>query len=490
MAKSKAYGVLTLQLMGRDAGLSGTMNKAGKATKRFTGTIDGLNNTYSNLSSKLGLVAGAMTLASKMSTGLVQAFGMLGKEGDEFTESTFKFQELLTTLPLGLGEAARATFEFGDAIGLTSAESWKELKRVEAAVKDVRSSLVGLHGDVHKETMDIRERTRLTDAGLTDDQIRAKQEREALVELAADRGGAAFDRAWARIEGERDRITKELQESGMEWGDAWREAERQVKAVERQIIDNERAKVELARSQLARDKDTADKAHKERKRAAYFSTFKDQLQWGIEQRMGKGAAAGMAALEMSDAELRSHILVSYNQAVRIAQREQQKLDLANRMGVSVADLVQELDPKEIQKRIKAEGIGFASMADLDDRAGTEFGRMLIAAEHLAKLEADRQKQELEAADLADRRAKQQQLEAKQTKELTALTRNRAAAERELLNVQRMAMGDQFTFQGVIGTMRIADRADTSRLQQAHTEALAKVNRTLLDINGQLQGMAT
>lgn len=486
----KDWGVLTLKMQGQDAGLSSTMNRAGKATQKFTGKLDGLNNTYSNLSSKLGLVGAAMTLTAKASTGLVQSFQLLSKEGDEFTDATFKFQELLTTLPLGLGEAARATFEFGDAIGLTSKRSWEELKRVEQKVKDIRDELQETNKGIWEEARDIGERAKWTERGLSDERQAEIRRIRDLREMAGETGISAWERGHARLEAERERIQKELMESGMSWGDAYDEAEGQVNAVRTSIMTLEENKTRLAKAQLKRERDQAARDTARWKEESIFETFQSQVKGKLEKRLGEGAAKDVAELSLDKAQTKQAIERLYREAAKIAQEEARRKALADKLGVSVKDLVQELTPRQLRGMMVRENIGTKRMSELDRRAATDFGRMMIAAEHLAKMEGDRLAQEKESLALKEQTAKAQKLEAEHTKKLTKLTRERTAAQRELIQVNRMALGDQFTFQGFLGTIRIADHSDTARLQAQHTEALQRVNLTLLDINGQLEGMAT
>jgi hypothetical protein len=463
------------------------MGKAGKSTKRFTGTIDGLNNTYSNLSAKLGLVGGAMTILAKSGTVLAQSWTLLTASGDKYLGAVDSIQETMTTLPFGLGEAARASFEFGEALGIASSESRKKMKALRDMVKDVRDELQGVNKDIWKQTRDIQDRSKWTRLGRTDTQISDAKKRADLIELAADKGGAAYQRALERIEAKRQKIEDQLTKGGMDWGDAYDKSTAEVNAVRTSIVSNERAKVELARAQLFRqdkDKTAADEAAHE---SNMQKVFRDRLKFTIDTRLGKDAGAEAGAMSGSKEDMRKVIAKAYREAVNIAQGEQAKVDLAKKLGVGVSDLLG-MDPDKLRRELIYQDR--VSMSDLDKRADTEVGRMLIAAEHVAKIEGDRIKQEREGTAVAATKAKQQDAEVKRSKQLVSLTKSRTTAERDLLNVQRMAMGDQFTFTGVVGTMRIADKGDTQRLQLAQTEALERVNRTLLTINNQLEGMAT
>jgi len=493
MAKRSNYGVLTLQLKGEDSGLSSTMGKASKATKKYTGTIQGLAGTYTELSSKLGLAAAAMTMVMKTMTVAGKAYTTVASESGAYLDAVDSIQETLTTLPLGFGEAARASFEFGEMLGITSAKTRKMMRETKAYIIEVRDELKGLNKQAFAEGDALRLQAKRTALGWSDQDIARVKKQEDLMTLARDRyvsgkqDSTASGRARIRIVEERDKIQKRLMKGGQSWSESFAEAEKLVDQVRDSFYDLEQDKVDLARAQLARQKKNTDTATKAAYEGNMQQIFRDRLQFRLETRLGKDAAVGLGAMDASKEDMRKVVRTSYKAAVRLAQNERAKVDIAKRLGVGVGDLG-ELGADKLKKMVMREGK--VAMADLDQRAKTEVGRMLIAAEHMAKVEGDRIAQERESEKLAKTKAEQQRAESKRIAQLTGLTRQRTAAERDLLSVQRMAMGDQFTFQGVIGTMRIADKSDTNRLQIAHTEALQRVNMTLLNIDTQLESIAS
>ena len=519
MAKRKNYGVLTLSLQGQDSGLSQTMNKAGKATSKYTGTIDGLNNTYSNLSAKLGLVGGAMTMAAKAGTVLLKGFDLLTKSGDAYLTAVDSIQETMTSLPFGLGEAARASFELGEAFGIMSTATQKKLAGLKDVVADIKEELQGLNAEVWKSAKGRQADVKLTAMGMSDKDIADQKKHTALMALALDEGGAAYARAVVRIETERNRIEKELRKGGQdilhEWfpnePDAIDKSAQEVMAIRTSIIEDEQSRVDLARAQMKRENDNRKRVQEREHEGKMQEVFRDNLRFQLEQKLGKGhgvdaeqlvrdrlrakiekkfgegAGAELAGMVVSKADMRPIVADAYKAAVKLAQEERAKVDLAETLGIDVAGL-SGLDPKLLRRKMLSQRR--VAMSDIDQRAKSEVGRMLIAAEHMADAEAKRLAQERESVELGKVKKAQQESEASRGKELVRLTRLRTSATRELLSAQRMSMGDQFTFQGVIGTMRISDTSDTNRLQVAHTEALERVNRTLLNIDGQLETIAT
>ena len=486
MAKRKNYGVLTLQLKGEDSGLSSTMNKASKSTSRMTGTIGGLGQTFTESQSKLGLLTQALDMGARSLGTFPNLIKLITAEGKEWNETMVAFADQVRAIPM-VGTALTAIEGAMESYGIQTAAEIKRQLAFAEALKKVREELQKVNQDVWAQTAALRERARLTDIGMTDTQIADLEKRNKLIALAADVGNASFDRAMEKMEIQRQKIEDKFVKSGMTWGEAFDKSTREVNAIRTSFIEFEKAGVKLAQAQLDREKEQKERALVAAHEGNMQQIFRDRLKFRIEARLGKDSAAKLGAMSASKEDMRKIVARSYRAAVKLAQDEQAKVDIAKRLGVDVGDLA-EFGASKLQQMVARQRK--VSMSEIDKRANNEVGRLLIAAEHMAKVEGDRMNQEREAEKLAKAKAVTQKEEAARTKILTRLTRERTTAERDLLSVQRMAMGDQFAFQGVMGSIRIADRGDTQRLQVAHTEALDRVNRTLLNIDSQLETIAT